>query len=65
MGVSVSSTIGLSFSDTIGIVALDAIGVVALDTIGLAALERLVTLRGVDVNTVTSRVSFGISVQIL
>ena len=57
MGVSVSSTIGLSVSDTIG--------VVALDTIGVAALERLVTLGRVDVDTVTGRVSFGVSVRIL
>ena len=57
MEVSVSSTIGLSVSDTIG--------VVALDTIGVAALERLVTLGGVDVDTVTGRVSFGVSVRIL
>src|ERR1043166_661609 len=71
MEVSVSSTIGLSVSDTIG--------VVALDTIGIAALERLITLggvnvntvtgqvslEGVDVDTITDQVSFGVSVRIL
>ena len=65
MRVSVSSTIGLSVSGTIGVVALDLLGVVALDTIGDAALERLVTLGGIDVDTVPGRVSFGVSVRIL
>src|ERR1043166_8045640 len=65
MGVSVSFTIGLSVLGTIGVVALDLLGVITLDTIGDAALERLVTLGGVDIDTVTGRVSFGVSVRIL